>query len=142
MVKNQNPPTVAQNKATVGSMYEAFGRGDVPFILSQFSPNFILDARGGARLPYAGMYRGASDVANYFIGLNEAFETTAFDVTSIIGEGNNVAAFGSQSGKARTSGKPFAFDWAMYWVFNAEGWAEKCQIYYDTAGAEAAYLTA
>ena len=138
MVKN--PSTVAQNKATVGSMYEAFGRGDVPFILSQFSSNFALDARSGARLPYTGMYN-AANIANYFVGLNDTFETATFDVNSIIGEGNMVAAFGSQSGKARASGKPFAFDWAMYWVFNADGLADKCQIYIDSAAAEAAYLT-
>ena len=131
----------AQNKNTVKSMYEAFGRGDIPYILSQFSNEIELDASGIATIPFARIYRGKSDATQYFVGLNEAFETTAFEVSTILSEGNRVAAFGRQAGKGRTSGKSFDAQWAMSWEFDDNGLAKKWKGYIDSARLDAAYKT-
>lgn len=129
----------AQNKNAVGKMFEAFGRGDIPYILSQFSDDMVIDGRDVATIPFARLYNGKADCLNYFIGLNEAFETTAFEAFSVIGEGNLVAAFGRHAGKGRTSGKSFDSPWSMYWEFNADGLATKWKGYLNSAKMDAAY---
>ena len=69
--------TSVNNAATVGSLYEAFGRGDIPFILSHIADNCHWIGAGGEYLPQGGTYTG-KEAVNFFIRLNES---VAFNIS-------------------------------------------------------------
>jgi uncharacterized protein len=122
--------TLTNNAATVSRMYEAFGRGDIPYILSQVADNCKWIGTGEGLLPAGGTYTG-KEAVNFFKRLNESMEFTSFNP---LGD-NEVVAFGNMSGKSRTTGKPSSSDWIMHWKFNDEGKAIYFQDFYNTAAA-------
>ena len=50
--------TSVDNAATVASLYEAFGRGDIPFILEHVDDSCEWIGAGGDYLPAGGTYKG------------------------------------------------------------------------------------
>jgi hypothetical protein len=99
---------------TVESIYEAFGRGDIPFILGQLDPNVVWRQPG---VPWGGDYRGPAGAAEFFTKLNAAVETTGFEVEENVDAGEQVVSFGYYSSRNRTTGKSsrarFVFRWAL-----------------------------
>jgi uncharacterized protein len=127
--------TLTNNATTVGKMYEAFVRGDIPFILDRIAPNCTWIGAGEGSLPQGGTYTG-KEVVNFFLKLNEEAEFTAFNPTSIsnISE-SEVVAFGNLAGTSRITGKKMTSEWVMHWKFNDEGKVTYFQDYFDTAAA-------
>jgi len=127
--------TSVDNATTVASLYEAFGRGDIPFILDHLDDSCQWIAVGEGYLPTAGTYKG-KDAVNFFMRLGDTVEFSTFNPTAIhnIGE-NEVVAFGNMSGKSKATGKPSSSDWAMHWKFNDEGKAIYFHEFHDTAAA-------
>jgi ketosteroid isomerase-like protein len=125
--------TLANNATTVAKMYEAFGRGDIPYILNQVADDCRWIGAGGELLPSGGTYIG-KDTINFFQRLNDSVEFTSFNPVVIHNIGDNeVVAFGNMSGKSRATGKPTSSDWAMHWKFNDQGKAIYYQDFYNTA---------
>lgn len=125
--------TLTNNTATVAAIYEAFGRGDIPFILSQLSDNchWVGSGKGSSR--QGGTYKGKG-VVEFFNRLLGEVEFVSFNPVSIDNAGNNtVVAFGNMDCKARATGKPYSSDWAMRWVFDEEGRVIEYENYHDTA---------
>ncbi len=127
--------TQTNNATTVASIYEAFGRGDIPYIISQLSDNCKWVGSGEGYLPAGGKYKG-KDVQNFFKRLDETFEFTAFNPVSINNiNDNEVIAFGNLATNSKKTGKPSSSDWAMHWKFNDDGKVISYQDYFDTAAA-------
>jgi ketosteroid isomerase-like protein len=125
--------TLTDNVATVTAIYEAFGRGDIPFILSNISDDCRWEAMGKGSSAQGGTYtgKGAADFFNNLLGEVEFVE---FNPVSINHAGNNtVAAFGNLKGISKATGKPHSTDWAMRWVFNDAGKIVEYQNYHDSA---------
>src|SRR5262245_34410679 len=121
---------LTDNATTVGKMYEAFGRGDIPSILSHVADNCKWIGAGGDLLPAGGTYIG-KEALNFFIRLNEAVEFTSFNPLAIHNIGDDeVVAFGNMSGKSKITGKPSSSEWVMHWKFNNEGKAIYFQDFY------------
>jgi uncharacterized protein len=133
-----NTQTLTNPVTMVNEIYEAFGRGDIPFIIDQLSDNCHWVASGEGFLPEGGTYKGR-DAANFFTRLNENIEFTAFNPVSInsISE-KEVVAFGNMSAISRATGKTSTSDWAMLWKFDEDGKVAYYQNYHDTASAFAA----
>ena len=123
------------NAATVGSMYEAFGRGDIPFIISRIADNCKWIGAGEGFLPAGGTYKGKETI-NFFMKLGESVDFSEFNPLSIhnITE-DEVIAFGNMKGSSKITGKPFSSDWAMHWKFNDEGKVIYYQDFFNTAAA-------
>lgn len=127
--------SATNNATSVANMYEAFGRGDIPFILSNIADDCEWIGAGEGFLPQGGTYKG-QDAVNFFMKLGGATEFTSFNPTSInaINE-NEVVAFGNMAGTSKATGKSSSSDWAMHWKFNAEGKVTYYQDFYNTAAA-------
>ena len=99
---------------TIESIYAAFGRGDIPFILSQLAPDVVWRQPG---VPWGGDYQGLGGAGEFFTKLNDAVETTGFEVEENIEAGNQVVSFGYYSSRNRTTGKTsrarFIFRWQL-----------------------------
>jgi ketosteroid isomerase-like protein len=101
-------------KDTIESIYAAFGRGDIPFILGQLAPNVVWRQPG---VPWGGERRGPAGAGEFFTKLNETVETTGFDVEENLEAGNQVVSFGYYSSRNRATGKSarsrFIFRWQV-----------------------------
>jgi len=125
--------TSVNNAATVASLYEAFGRGDIPFILDHIADDCKWIGAGGDLIPSGGTYTGKG-VGNFFKALADNVEFSAFNLDAVHNIGDNeVIAFGNMSGNSKITGKPSSSDWAMHWKFNDEGKVVYYQDFYDTA---------
>ena len=130
-----NTSIVINNAATVGHIYEAFGRADIGYIMEQVAPDCQWTAAGAGLLPHGGTYTGTA-VVNFFKGLDEELIFNAFNPLSInnLGE-NEVVAFGNMDCTSKLTGKKAVSDWVMHWKFNDEGKVIFYQDYHDTAAA-------
>ena len=102
-------------KDLINSVYEAFQKGDIPFIVSQVAPGCVW--KQSPNLPWGGEFSGPEGAGEFFTRLNDAYETTSFVVEESVQSGDEVFSVGSYAGTARATGKPggtpFAFRWRV-----------------------------
>lgn len=127
--------TLTDNAQTVARMYEAFGRGDIPYILDHLADNCTWIGSGKGSLPQGGTYIGKQAV-NFFMKLSESQDFDAFNIEAIHNIGDNgVVAFGNLATTSKKTGKKVTSEWLMRWKFNEEGKATYFQDFFDTAAA-------
>jgi ketosteroid isomerase-like protein len=127
--------TLADNAKTVASLYEAFGRGDISYILDHLADDCTWIGIGSGSLPAGGTYIGR-EAANFFMILNENESFDAFNVEEIHNIDNNgVVVFGNLETTSKKTGKKVSSDWVMRWKFNDEGKATYFHDFFDTAAA-------
>lgn len=131
--------TLVKNSTTVAAIYEAFGKGDIPFIVSQLDKNVLWVTMGAKPNPTAGICKGAAEVPNFFKALAGNYQLENFRVHHILdADEHTVIAKGYHEGRGLASGKPFKTLWAMEWKFNDEARVIEYHSIYDTqAYAEA-----
>lgn len=118
-------------KELVQSLYDAFGRGDIPYILERVAPDCRWVAPGTG-IPNAGEYRGPAGVAEFFQKLASTEHVTEFTAHEYFERGDSVVALGSEACTMPATGKQARTDWAM--VFRvADGKVTEWQSYYDTS---------
>ncbi len=130
--------TSVDNATTVAKMYEAFGKGDIPYILDQLADNCKWIGAGEGTLPQGGTYIG-KDAGRFFKILSETADFSDFNVEAVHNiNDHEVVAFGNMTGTSKATGKKAHSDWVMRWKFNDEGKAVYFHDFFDTA---AAYLS-
>ncbi len=125
------------NKETIGSIYEAFLRGDIPFILSQLADEVewgyaANNSSQKAGLPWMKLYKGRETVLEFFKAV-EKMEIFQFDVLSLLEGGNEVSA------RLNIGCKYFVDEIIHFWTFNDEGKVVRYQQFTDTAKHIAGY---
>lgn len=127
--------TSVKNATTVATLYEAFGRGDIPFIISNLADNCKWIGTGEGSLAQGGTYLG-KDAITFFMRMGEAEEFNEFNPVSISNiNDHEVVAFGDMTVSSKATGKKISTDWAMHWKFNDEGKAVYFHDFFDTAAA-------
>jgi hypothetical protein len=82
---------------TVQAIYDAFKRGDIPYILSQLASDVTWHQTSA--VPWGGHYKGPENVAQFFQKLDAAMETVAFEAKENIEAGSEVFSFGQYTGQ-------------------------------------------
>ena len=121
-----------ENLQIVRGLYEAFGNGDVPGVLSKFAndiewreaDNFI-DADGN---PYIGP---PAVLEGVFMRLATEWDSFVVHQDSIMSAGNQVIAFGTYTGTYKKTGKSVRAQMVHVWDIK-DGKAVKFQQYTDT----------
>lgn len=120
------------NVETVKAIYEAFGRGDIPFILSQLDETVAWEKWNDntaqkADVPYM-RERNSADGVMEFFAETAKLGITNFDVVSIMDGGDKIAVqFDLESER-------FGKEEEMHlWTFNDEGKIVGFRHYLDTA---------
>ncbi|MCU7551227.1 nuclear transport factor 2 family protein [Chitinophagaceae bacterium LB-8] len=72
----------ASNAIITRELFDAFLRGDIPYILNHLDENCQWNVMGAPLLPHAGKYIG-SGTGLFFTKLNEDFEFPTFEVQDI-----------------------------------------------------------
>ena len=93
------------NTEIVKEMYAAFGRGDVPAVLSHVAEDVSWEAEMPERLTWGGIRRGPAEAAGFFMGLAAEQENQVLEMTEFFEKPGAVAAFGRYSATVKASGK-------------------------------------
>ncbi|MES1158742.1 MAG: nuclear transport factor 2 family protein [Terricaulis silvestris] len=100
------------NIAFVESLYAAFGRGDVSFIMANVAPNVVWDMTGRPEdYPRFGKREGPAGVGAFFQMLVDNEEFTEFQVTEMREAGDKVYVLGHLSARMKKNGKSLTTDW-------------------------------
>jgi ketosteroid isomerase-like protein len=119
----------------INSVYEAFSRGDIAYILSQVGSQATW--RQSATLPWGGDYRGPQGAGEFFRKLNESMETVSFEARENIERGDEVFSFGAYTGRSRQTGRTASAEWMFRWRVQG-GKIVSWESYIDTAALLAA----
>lgn len=126
------------NIQAVQQIYADFMQGNIPAILSRLNPDVAWTNAGPDSVPYARKRRGAEAVQEFFTTLGANVEVQAFEPIEYFANGERVVVLGSWSGKAKTTGRPFASDWTMAWTIR-DGQILSFRSYEDTHAIAAAF---
>jgi ketosteroid isomerase-like protein len=100
----------------VKQLFEAFGEGDLPGILSLVSEDCQWDHRGPYAVPIGKLFVGPEGVGEFFKVLSDTQETLEFEAREFFGSGNRVVVLGYQRFRVIETGKEWASDYAMAWT--------------------------
>lgn len=127
------------NKETIEAIYNAFGQGNIPFILDTVSDEFMwTDPSDPAIIPQGGTFIGKSGFLGFFEKLGDKIDTTHFEVENYLAEGNTVVASGKHGVRVKTSGQEYTNNWIMIWDFE-NGKPVKGRSVFDTHQYEALF---
>ena len=124
----------------IRQFFAAFGAGDVDGVVALFHPEATITAvRAGT--PSAGQHHGAYlglvGVRAFLAKLASTFDTKAFSVDHVLGEGPMACASGQFVHQLRSTGKRFESAWAL--VCQVEGGLIRSYRFFeDSAAFEAA----
>ena len=119
----------------IESVYDAFNRGDISYILNQISPEAVW--RQSETLPWGGEYRGREGVAEFFANLASQMDTISFGAKENVELGSEVFSFGYYEGRSTQTGKSARADWMFRWRVR-DGKIVLFDSYIDTAALLAA----
>ena len=128
-----------ENKRTVQSIFEAFGRGDIPGVLEHVSEDVKWKAPGPAVVTYFGDRRGHAGATEFFVQLGTAVDFQHFEPAAFVAEGDRVVVLGRERGLVRGTGKTFDNEWALVFTFDGGGKVTGFQCYENTAAIAEAF---
>lgn len=130
---------MSDQAAFVGSLYAAFGRGDLGFILERCAPDISWDSNCDAdRVPWGGRRQGTDGVTAFFQHLTGHLAFEAFEPAAPHVSGDTVFVLGRTRARHRNAGQG-VFDCEWVHVFTlADGRLVRFQEFYDTAAVERA----
>lgn len=131
--------TLVRYGKTVNKMYDAFSRGDIPYIISCLHKDVIWEVMGEPDIPHAGIYHGPNDVKAFFKQMDDDVEYTEFVPEHILENEHFVVSTGYMKGKVKATGKLFSSIWAMTSEFNEDGQVIHFRDCYDTLAMARAF---
>ncbi|WP_428655667.1 nuclear transport factor 2 family protein [Runella sp.] len=127
------------NEEKVKALYEAFGQGNVPFILENVDTDFTwTDPSDAAIVPHGGEYKGREEFGHFFQKLSTDSDTVQWEVDNYTSNESDVIATGTHGIRVKETGKTAVTDWVMIWSFE-NGKPIKGRSYYDTATVASAF---
>ncbi len=127
-----------ENKRTVQSIFEAFGRGDIPGVLEHVSEDASWRAPGPDAVPYFGERRGHAGATEFFVQLGTNVDFEHFEPVAFVAEGDRVVVLGRERGRVKGTGKSFDNEWALVFTFDG-GKVSGFQCYENTAAIAEAF---
>lgn len=122
---------------TVGGIYEAFGRGDIPFLLDQLADDVAWEQWADWTPQQAGVpwlrARSGKAGAMEFFQIIGAWTFTDFQVRAIFGSGNHVGADCKVAVRMPESGVTLEDEELHLWTFDDAGKVIRFRHYVDTA---------
>ena len=103
---------------TVQHIYEAFGRGDIGFILDQLTDDVDWASCPDSDVaPWHGIHQGKAEVPQFFKALGENLEITEFTPLSFAANDTDVMVVTRWSATAPVTGKTATMDIHHWWRF-------------------------
>lgn len=106
---------------TVQEIYEAFGRGDVAFILEKLTDDVDWASVSGSTLaPWHGVRRGRGEVPSFFKELAATVEVTEFTPLTFAANETDVLCVVRFASRALDTGKTATMDLHHWWRFRGD----------------------
>lgn len=99
----------------VQAAYAAFGRGDVPALLSMMAPEVAWQFVGDRQAPYTGRVRGHAQVAAWFQAVAQVDQIQAFEPREFLAGPGHVTVLGWERTQALPRGGVFETPWVHVW---------------------------
>jgi ketosteroid isomerase-like protein len=120
------------NVQFVESLYAAFGRGDIDYIVAASDPNIAwISNADPALLSFGGERWGAEGVRSFFRELAANIDTDCYQPRLFFGGPDFVAVLGSSVSRAMGTGDPFEEEW-MHLLKVMNGKLTEVRIFHDT----------
>lgn len=129
---------MTRNLDSIRAIYQAFGQGDVPAILSRLSPQVQWDAWLNNSAQAAGhpllVHRTDSlGVGEFFQAVGRQIAIHEFQVLDVFGQGRQVVAEVVIDCTYQSTGRRVRDEELHLWTFNDEGQVVRFRHYLDTA---------
>ena len=126
----------SDNVALIESIYQAFGRGDIGFIIDQLADDVRWVTHLEPIVPWSGDYSGKKNVPKFFDAIANSVETTAFTPHEFIAQGETVVSTGEYGCTVNTTGKSSLTPWVFIWKLR-DGRVVGYEQFHDPALTEA-----
>ncbi|MGH7961354.1 MAG: nuclear transport factor 2 family protein [Candidatus Binatia bacterium] len=126
------------NLEIIKEAYAAFGRGDIPAVLSVEDPDTELECAGPKDIPWAGSFRGHDGVKKYFAAIEAEADFDVFEPQTFLADGDKVVVLGFERVRSKRTGRSYEGHWAHVFTM-AGGKITKFREYPDTAAVAAAF---
>jgi uncharacterized protein len=103
---------MSDNIEMVRSAYEAFGRGDIPAVMENFTDD--IEWHSPDLLPQGGDARGHEEVGQFFQRVGDAWSDFNVEVDDIVASGDRVCVVGRASGE--TGGAQTGYGFVHAWT--------------------------
>jgi uncharacterized protein len=103
--------------ATVQELYAAFGRGDLPAILSKLADDVVWESEGPAIVSFSGIRHGIAETRGFFAALMADHSNPQLTITDFVASGDTVMTLGRYTATMKATGKKFDSPIAHYWKF-------------------------
>jgi ketosteroid isomerase-like protein len=107
------------NVQAVQRAFDEFMTGNTSAVVDVCTDDVTWGSYPNPGVPLAGTFKGKDGVRQFFSGLAELIDYSAFIPREFIGEGDTVIVLGHHAGKVKKTGKTFDSEWAM--VFKLRG---------------------
>ena len=131
--------SASENLQIVKNGYSAFGRGDIPELLSMLAEDIVWVIPGEG-LPMSGTYRGRDGVASFFQKLTQEADILEFQPREFVSEGDRVLTVGLQRIKVKSTGRVAELNWVMDFTIR-DGKISAFREYTDTKAVADAYAS-
>ena len=122
------------NTDTIKKIYEAFGRGDVAFIVDQVADDVDWASEPDGSAPWHGVHKGKGEVPKFFEALGANIEVTEFTQLAFTSNDSGDVMVVSRFGlRVPATGKSGAMDIHHWFHFNSAGKVERYRGTEDTA---------
>jgi ketosteroid isomerase-like protein len=96
-----------QNVALIQSVYDAFKRGDLPFILARLTDDVDWTLEGPSILPFTGKRKGIAQVKEFFEALAGTQTNMKLRMRPLMAQGDRVSGLGRYSATVVATGRSF-----------------------------------
>lgn len=118
--------------------YQRFQNKDIQGLLELLTDDIEWVGVEHDELPFAGVYRGKQQVAQYFTALDNAQEALMFEPKDVIAENDRIAVTGKSRWTVRTTGQTYDNPWVHIFTVR-DGKVCRFEQYNDTAAALKAF---
>src|SRR5262249_11468704 len=125
-------------KAFVASLYAAFGRGDIAFILAHLDESIVWVSNCDADvIPWGGTRNGRSGALSFFEAIAANLDFEVFEQLEFAAESDLAFVHGRTVAKVKTTGRRFESEWVHLFAIG-DGRVMRFQEFYDSAAIIAA----
>jgi hypothetical protein len=116
----------------VESLFSAFAKGDIPYILDHITKDCKWVAPGKGFIPIGGEYLGPEGVARFFQILSQTQEITLFQPKEFFVKGDDVLVLGIEESRVIKTSKRARTNWSMLFR-TRDGQVYEWEQLFDTA---------
>ena len=107
----------ADNVRRLQEQYRALAQGDFGPAFAALADDVEMEFFGPAGSPLVGAWRGRQQVADAIRSGFGLLEEQSTEVLAVIAQGDTVVVNSRETGRIRTTGQPYAWQWVQFFTF-------------------------